>query len=311
MSLPKYISRLLDYINDTKIDFMSKHIYFASISTIIILLSIISLFYNSLNYGVDFSGGYLLDIKAKQNISIPELRDKITNLGFTNLQINNLNNSYKEILLQIGVKAKKANNKLIQQSINNIKQAIGPNVEYRRIEVVWPRVSKEMIINSVIAITLALSMIAFYIWIRFEWQFAFGAIISLLHDIIIIIGLFSIAGLTFDLTIVAAILTIAGYSINDTIICYDHLRYHKKEFEHNSLYTNINISLNRLLVRTVITSLTTLLAALAIYICGSNTLSGFAIALIAGIIAGNYSSIAISMPMLIYLNKKDSTIQSS
>ena len=191
-----------------------------------------------------------------------------------------------------------------QNVIKLVKEVIGSQYEFRRVEVVGPKVSSELVYKGIIAITLAIAAVVFYIWFRFEWQFSIGAMLALMHDIMITIGLFSILQLEFNLSIIAAILTIVGYSLNDTVVVYDRIREELRKYKTMNFLDLLNLAVNSTLSRTTITSVTTLLALLSLYIFGGEVIRGFTFAMIWGVIIGTYSSIFIAAPVLLYLNVK-------
>ena len=276
-------------------------------SSILILISILLLLFKGLNYGVDFKGGTLIEIRTANNsISISDLRKSFNkmNLGDISVKEFGIKNDF------IVKFEKKINDK--ENTIDNIKKdlssLIGNSFEFRRVESVGPKVSSELLKSSIIAIALSLCAMLIYIWIRFEWQFSLGAIIAIFHDIIITLGFFSLLSFEINLSIVAAVLTIVGYSMNDTVVIYDRVRENLKKYSDIKIFDLTNISINETLSRTIITSITTLLALLSIYYFGGEVLKGFSFAMILGVIFGTYSSIYIANPILVFLRVSQRTI---
>ena len=276
-------------------------------SSILILISILLLLFKGLNYGVDFKGGTLIEIRTANNsISISDLRKSFNkmNLGDISVKEFGIKNDF------IVKFEKKINDK--ENTIDNIKKdlssLIGNSFEFRRVESVGPKVSSELLKSGIIAIALSLCAMLIYIWIRFEWQFSLGAIIALFHDIIITLGFFSLLSFEINLSIVAAVLTIVGYSMNDTVVIYDRVRENLKKYSDIKIFDLTNISINETLSRTIITSITTLLALLSINFFGGEILKGFSLAMILGVIFGTYSSIYIANPILVFLRVSQRTI---
>ena len=276
-------------------------------SSILIVISILLLLFKGLNYGVDFKGGTLIEIRTANNsISISNLRKSFNkmNLGDVSVkQFGQQNDFIVKFEKQSGGK---------EIVIDNIKKdlskSIGNIFEFRRVESVGPKVSSELLKSGVIAIALSLSAMLIYIWIRFEWQFSIGAIIALFHDVIVTLGFFSLFSLEINLSIVAAVLTIVGYSMNDTVVIFDRVRENLRKYSDIKIFDLTNISINQTLSRTIITSITTLLALLSIYIFGGEILKGFSLAMILGVIFGTYSSIYIANPILVFLRVSQRTI---
>ena len=276
-------------------------------SSILILISILLLFFKGLNYGVDFKGGTLIEIRTSNNsISISDLRKSFNkmNLGDISVKEFGIKNDF------IVKFEKKINDK--ENTIENIRKdlssLIGNSFEFRRVESVGPKVSSELLKSGIIAIALSLCAMLIYIWIRFEWQFSLGAIIALFHDVILTLGFFSLFGFEINLSIVAAVLTIVGYSMNDTVVIFDRVRENLKKYSDIKIFDLTNISINETLSRTIITSITTLLALLSIYFFGGEILKGFSFAMILGVIFGTYSSIYIANPILVFLRVSQRTI---
>ena len=281
-----------------------KHFGYVSISLIII--SIFFLFFKGLNYGVDFKGGTLIEIRLDtSDHSVSKVRDVFSKSNLSNLNIKNFGNG-KDYIIKF-----QKQNLNDPEFINNLKNEISksfPDINFRRVENVGPKVSSELLKSSIIAITISLVAMLFYIWIRFEWQFSLGAILALFHDVIVTLGVFSLFSLEINLSIIAAVLTIVGYSMNDTVVIFDRVRENLRKYSDIKIFELTNISINETLSRTIITSATTLLALLAIYFFGGEILKGFSLAMILGVIFGTYSSIYIANTVLVRLRVSQKTI---
>ena len=293
-------------MNKINIQFNKYYKFFNLLSGILVVLSLCLLIFKGLNFGVDFKGGTLIELRTTdKQINIYSLRNAFTNMNLGDVAIKKFGND-SDYLIKF---EKKGNNKkLIQDIKNNLTKTLGEGYEFRRVENVGPKVSAELLKSGLIAIATALGAMLFYIWIRFEWQFSIGAIFALIHDVILTIGVFSLFGLEVNLSIVAAILTIVGYSMNDTVVIFDRVRENLKKFIDIKIFELTNISINETLSRTIITSATTLLALLSIFIFGGEILKGFSLAMILGVIFGTYSSIYIANPILVYLRVSYKTV---
>ena len=276
-------------------------------SIALILLSLIFLIFKGLNYGVDFKGGTLIEIQTSQeNSNISIIRQSFNKMDLGDVTVKNFGSKNDFI-----VKFEKRNSNdvnFIKEIKKNLSKSIGEDFEFRRVENVGPKVSAELLKSGIIAICLSLVAMLFYIWIRFEWQFSLGAIIALFHDVIITLGIFSLFSLEINLSIVAAVLTIVGYSMNDTVVIYDRVRENLKKFTNVDIFELSNTSINETLSRTIITSVTTLLALFSIYVFGGAILKGFSFAMILGVFFGTYSSIYIANPILVYLKVNHNTV---
>jgi preprotein translocase SecF subunit len=294
-------------MQNNQINFNKYFKIFNIFSSSLILISIVLLLFKGLNYGVDFKGGTLIELRATdQQITIFQLRKSFLNmnLGDVNVKEFGKNNDFL-----IKFEKKENNNKnLISEIKENLNKSIGSGYNFRRVENVGPKVSAELLKSGVIAICLSLLAMLIYIWIRFEWQFSLGAILALFHDVILTLGIFSLFSFEINLSIVAAVLTIVGYSMNDTVVIFDRVRENLKKFSDIKIFDLTNKSINETLSRTIITSVTTLLALVSIYIFGGHILKGFSLAMILGVIFGTYSSIYIANPVLILLNVTQKTI---
>ena len=280
---------------------------FNVLSLILILISLVLLTFKGLNYGVDFKGGTLIELRSlDKTLSISDLRKSFNNLNLGDVTVKNFG---KENDYVIKFEKKQS---IEENFIENIKielaNDIGNIFEFRRVESVGPKVSSELLKSGVIAIALSLGAMLIYIWIRFEWQFSLGAITAVFHDVVITLGFFSLLNFEINLSIVAAVLTIVGYSMNDTVVIFDRVRENLRKYADIKIFEITNISINETLSRTIITSVTTLLALLSIFIFGGAILKGFSFAMILGVIVGTYSSIYIANPILVRLNVSQKTI---
>ena len=280
---------------------------FNVLSLTLILISLVLLTFKGLNYGVDFKGGTLIELRSlDKTLSISDLRKSFNNLNLGDVTVKNFG---KENDYVIKFEKKQS---IEENFIENIKielaNDIGNIFEFRRVESVGPKVSSELLRSGVIAIALSLGAMLIYIWIRFEWQFSVGAITAVFHDVVITLGFFSLLNFEINLSIVAAVLTIVGYSMNDTVVIFDRVRENLRKYADIKIFEITNISINETLSRTIITSVTTLLALLSIFIFGGAILKGFSFAMILGVIVGTYSSIYIANPILVRLNVSQKTI---
>jgi len=280
---------------------------FNLVSIFLIIISVLLLFFKGLNYGVDFKGGTLIELRASDSqINIFKLRQSLLNMNLGDVNVKQFGNENDYL-----VKFEKKNNNnpnFIQEIKDDLIKSIGSGFNFRRVENVGPKVSAELLKSGIIAIGLSIAAMLFYIWIRFEWQFSLGAIFALLHDVLITLGVFSLFSFEINLSIVAAVLTIVGYSMNDTVVIFDRVRENLKKFSDIKIFDLTNISINETLSRTIITSITTLLALLSIYFLGGEILKGFSLAMILGVVFGTYSSIYIANPVLVLLKVSQKTI---
>ena len=280
---------------------------FNYLSLSLIFVSILFLLFKGLNYGVDFKGGTLIELRTNDNtIRISDLRKSFTDMNLGDVSVKNFGND-NDFIVKFEKKENLEEN-FIENLKNELKKDLGNSFNFRRVESVGPKVSSELLKSGILAILLSLGAMLIYIWIRFEWQFSLGAIAAIFHDVIITLGFFSILNLEINLSIVAAVLTIVGYSMNDTVVIFDRVRENLKKFSDIKIFDLTNISINETLSRTIITSATTLLALLSIFIFGGEILKGFSFAMILGVIIGTYSSIYIANPILVMLKVSQKTI---
>ena len=277
------------------------------ISLIFIIFSVLILLFKGLNLGVDFKGGTLIELRAENSTtSIGEIRQSFLNMNLGDVNVKRFGNE-NDYLVKIEIT--KSDDENFIKSINDKLSAdLGSTVNFRRVENVGPKVSNELLRAGLLAISLSLAAMLFYIWIRFEWQFSLGAIIALIHDVIITVGIFSFLSYEINLSIVAAVLTIVGYSMNDTVVIFDRIRENLRKYSKMTITEISDISTNQTLSRTLITSVTTLLALFSIYIFGGAILKGFSFAMIIGVIVGTYSSIFVAAPVLNYTNVSRKTV---
>ena len=288
------------------INFNKFYKLFNLISLSLVVASVLLLFFKGLNFGVDFKGGTLIELRSNdKNINVTSLRQSFNKMNLGDFNIKKFGNE-NDFLIKIEKKDTSAN--AIEVIKKDLTSSLGSSFNFRRVENVGPKVSSELLKSGIIAIALSLAAMLFYIWIRFEWQFSLGAILALFHDVIITLGLFSLFSLEINLSIVAAVLTIVGYSMNDTVVIYDRVRENLRKFSDIKIYELTNISINETLSRTIITSVTTLLALVSIYLFGGEILKGFSLAMIMGVVFGTYSSIYIANPILVKLGVSQKTI---
>jgi len=279
--------------------------HFNIVSITLVVISLLFLTFKGLNFGIDFKGGTLIELRSNDSkINVSSLRDNLNKMNLGDISVKNFGNE-KDYL----IKFENNNNKNSIEAIKiNLDKSFGNNFNFRRVENVGPKVSAELLKSGVIAISVALVLMLIYIWIRFEWQFSLGAILALFHDVIVTLGLFSLLGLEINLSIIAAVLTIVGYSMNDTVVIFDRVRENLRKYSDIKIYELTNISINETLSRTLITSITTLLALLSIFFFGGEILKGFSLAMIFGVVFGTYSSIYIANTVLVRLKVSQRTI---
>lgn len=287
----------------TKINFMRFRRMAAILSLALCIGSLGLFLFKGLNYGIDFEGGILMEIRTAEAADMASLRRTVNGLGLGQVELQEFG---KNTDVLIRVERQQGDATAQNVAVEKVKAALGGAVSFRRTEFVGPKVSSELVEAGITAVLLALGAMLMYIWFRFEWQFGVGAVIALAHDVIMTIGIFSLLGLEFNLTTVAAILTIAGYSINDTVVVYDRVRENLRKFKTMPLSDVINLSLNDTLSRTLLTSITTLIALLILFFFGGEVIKGFSFGMIWGVLVGTYSSIFIATPLLIYMNLRRS-----
>ena len=288
-------------------DFLSKFKLANIISLIFFSLSILFLFFKGLNYGIDFKGGTLIELRVNNDVQITEIRSALNSINLGDVNVKQFGKK-NDFLIKVEKKIEN-NNRLIPLIKKTLIKNINSEINFRRVENVGPKVSSELLKSGIIAITLSLAAMLFYIWIRFEWQFSIGSIVALFHDVVITLGIFSLLSLEVNLSIIAAVLTIVGYSMNDTVVIYDRIRENLNKYTQLKIGEISNISINETLSRTIITSVTTLLALLSIFILGGEILKGFSFAMIIGVLIGTYSSIFVAAPVLKLFNVSYKTLE--
>ena len=278
---------------------------FNILSISLVVISLLLLVFKGLNFGIDFKGGTLIELRSSDTkINVSSLRDNLNQMNLGDVSVKNFGNE-----IDFLIKFENNNNKnIIEEIKSNLDKSFGNEFSFRRVENVGPKVSAELLRSGIIAISVALFLMLIYIWIRFEWQFSLGAILALFHDVIVTLGLFSLLGLEINLSIIAAVLTIVGYSMNDTVVIFDRVRENLRKYSDIKIYELTNISINETLSRTLITSITTLLALLSIFFFGGEILKGFSLAMIFGVVFGTYSSIYIANTVLVRLKVSQKTI---
>ena len=278
---------------------------FNILSLSLIIISLLLLTIKGLNFGIDFKGGTLIELRSTDTkINVSSLRDNLSQMNLGDVSVKNFGNQ-SDFLIKFEINE---NKKVINDIKKSLEKSFGNNFNFRRVENVGPKVSAELLRSSVIAISMALFLMLVYIWIRFEWQFSLGAIVALFHDVIVTLGVFSLLGLEINLSIIAAVLTIVGYSMNDTVVIFDRVRENLRKYSDIKIFELTNISINETLSRTLITSVTTLLALFSIFFFGGEVLKGFSLAMIFGVIFGTYSSIYIANTVLVRLNVSQKTV---
>ena len=295
---------MLRLISDnTNINFIKLKKLAFYFSSIFLLLSLLSVLFIGLNFGIDFKGGILIEVRTSDEIGISEIRDNVSNLNIGEVSIQEFGVATDYL---IRVERQKGGDNAQQEAINLIKSSLSTSfmdkIDYRRLEFVGPTVSKDLVSDGVMAIICAIIAMLAYIWFRFELPFALGAIVALVHDIVLTMGVFAALGLEFNLATVAAILLIIGYSMNDTVVVYDRIRENLRKFKRMSLNELLNKSINQTLSRTINTTVTTILALGALYFIGGQIIADFAFAMLWGIVVGTYSSIFIASTILTFLN---------
>jgi preprotein translocase SecF subunit len=289
--------------HDTRIDFMRFHRVAFALSVAMVIGSIVLVLVKGLNFGVDFAGGILMEVRTEGPADLAAMRNQLSDLGVGEVALQEFGAADT---VSIRLQKQEGDETAQQAAIDKVKAALGSGVEFRRTEFVGPKVGQEYIEDAILASVLAMLGIMAYVWFRYEWQFAVNCIIALFHDCITTVGIFALLGMQFDLTIVAAVLTIAGFSVNDTVVIYDRIREELRRYKKMPLAQLINMSINRTLSRTIMTSGLAFLSVLAILLFGGEVLRGFSVAMTWGIVIGTYSTICVATPMLIYMNLRRS-----
>lgn len=282
---------------DTNINFMGARKLTYVLSALMVILSVACIAVKGFNYGIDFSGGILMEVSSNQPLNLEEIRQKVNEVDLDDVNLQTIGETGTEFMIR--AQAKELSEKEQMAAVNKIKQVLGSdNYEFRRVELVGPQVGDELKKAGIVASIIAILAISIYIWFRFEWQFALGALVGLIHDIVTTVGLLSLFGMDFSLTTVAAILTLAGYSVNDTVVTYDRIRENLRKYKKMPQEQLLNKSINDIFSRTILTGLTTFLAALALLVFGGDTLRSFSFTIVWGVVVGTYSSIYVSAVLL-------------
>lgn len=292
--------RLLKIVpDDIAIPFMRFRKLFMTISAAAVVLSLAMVFVKGMNFGIDFQGGILVEVRMPQAANLSQMRGQLGSLGLGEVSLQEFGHP-SDVLIRIA--AQEGDASAQQAAVTAVKDALGAGVDYRRVEFVGPKVSSELLLDGVLAVGVAIMAMLIYIWLRFEWQFGLGAVAALTHDVFLTLGIFSLLGLEFNLSTVAAVLTIAGYSINDTVVVFDRIREDLRKFKTKPVPDLLNGSINATLSRTLMTSITTLVALLALFFLGGEVIRDFSFAMIFGVLVGTYSSICVASPLLLYTN---------
>lgn len=295
------IQPLMRYVlREFTFDFISARIYATIFSAVLIVGSLVSMATLGFNYGIDFAGGVLLEVRSERQVDLAPLREKLNQLELGDVSITTFGTEGRDV--SIRVQRQEGDETAQNAALRRIQEALGDGYEIRRTEVVGPKVGGELVIKGAMAIALALIGIAIYVWIRFEWQYALGALLSLTHDVISILGVFSLFQIQFDLNAVAAILTITGISINDTVVVYDRVREMLRKYKKLPLPDLLNLAINKVLARTMVTNVTVLLGVLALLFGGGDVLWSFSLALLWGVVVGSYSTVYAALPILVYFD---------
>ena len=283
------------------IPFMARHRAAAAMSVVLFVASAVLLLFSGLNFGIDFRGGILIEIQTPQPPDLANLRTELNDLDAGSISLQEFG-AADDVLIRLPLIP--GDESVQQAAIDRIQGALNamfPDIEYRRVEFVGPQVSGELIEKGAQAVLVAIVLMMIYIWFRFEWQFGVGAVLALIHDVGLTIGLFSLTNIEFDLPVVAALLTIVGYSMNDTVVVYDRIRENLRKYKQEPVVDVIDRSLNDTLSRTVMTSVTTMLALAALYLFGGEVIAPFVLAMIWGVVVGTYSSLFVAAPILLYV----------
>lgn len=293
----------------TSIRFISKRYMAFALSGLLMILSVVLFFTQGLNFGIDFKGGTLIEIGTPQPADLGLIRSTVGSLGLGDVKIQEFGSPTDVLIFVEAQFSADENEEQAQQDVARVVKdalnlALGEGISYRRIEVVGPKVSGELVYQGILAIVMAVLLMIIYIWFRFEWQFSLGAVLALVHDVALTVGMFALTQLEFNLSIIAAILTIVGYSMNDTVVVYDRVRENLRKFKKMDLGELLDLSINQTLSRTTMTSLTTLLALFSLYFFGGEVIRGFTFAMIWGVFVGTYSSIFVAAPLLLLTDVK-------
>ena len=295
---------------DTNYDFFSRSKLWLGFSALLMIVSVLSFLSQGLNFGIDFRGGTTLRTDSAQPVDVAAYRGALQQLNLGDVTITevfdpNFRDDQNVTMIRIQAQdGQEAISSEIVEAARAVLSVVAPDIVFVSVESVGPKVSGELIQTAVIAVVLAIGAVLVYIWLRFEWQFAIGAVAALVHDVLLTIGVFSIVQIRFDLAIIAALLTIVGYSLNDTVVVFDRVRENLRKFKKRPLQEVMNVSINETLARTLMTSVTTLLALIALFVLGGDVIRGFIFAMIWGVVVGTYSSIFVASAILLRLGVK-------
>lgn len=284
-------------IKDTSIDFLKGRKIGYMLSILLVAVSVACIAIKGFNWGIDFSGGALIDVRSKHgSVDVDKIRNELSKLNLDELTLQSVGQDNEQLMIR--AQANNADEESQRMAVNQIKEILSADFTFERIESVGPQVGDELKMSGILASIFACLAISLYVGFRFEWRFAVGALLGLFHDLFIVVGLLSMFHLEFSLTTIAAILTLAGYSVNDTVVTYDRIRENLQKFKKMSQYDLLNKSINDIFSRTILTSLTTLFASVALLVFGGDALRSFAFVITVGVIIGTYSSIYVSVPIL-------------
>ncbi len=289
---------------DTTIDFLKYRKLGYALSIAMCIISILSIAFKGFNYGIDFSGGILVEIKSSSQIDMEQIRKDLEHVALEDVNLQSIGDSGDEMMIR--AQTVEQDEKAQMAAVNKIKEVLGDSYDYRKVELVGPQVGDELKRAGIIASLIAVLAITLYIWFRFEWQFAIGAMVGLTHDLLTTVGLLSLLNFDISLTTVAAILTLAGYSVNDTVVNYDRIRENLRKYKKMPQYELLNKSTNDIFSRTILTGITTLLASVALFAFGGDALRSFSFVIVWGVIVGTYSSIYVSTTMMNLFNLRAS-----
>ncbi|WP_421703565.1 protein translocase subunit SecF [Aliiroseovarius sp.] len=295
---------------ETNWDFFGKTPITFGFSALLMVASVVAFFVIGLNFGIDFKGGTTIRTESTQEVDVGAYRDALAPLGLGDISIvavNDVNFREDQHVSQIRIEAQEGQEAITPETLATIEgalQTVDPAITFPSVESVGPKVSGELVLSAVYAVLAAIGAVLVYIWLRFEWQFSLGAVAALVHDVVLTIGIFSVLQIKFDLAIIAALLTIVGYSLNDTVVVFDRVRENLRRYKKMDLKEVLNLSINETLSRTVMTSVTTLIALVSLYVLGGDVIRGFVFAMIWGVIVGTYSSIFVASAILLRLGVK-------
>lgn len=303
--------------DDTHVPFLKWRTPAVIFSALMMLASIFLFLEEGLNMGIDFKGGITLEVATQDGAEVAKFRDTLSVLNLGEVAIQELGEKGNDFLIKI--EAQKADEEhgvnvsdAQKSAIKRVQDALAEEFEelnYRQINFVGPKVSGELVVDGIYSVLFAIGAVLLYIWIRFEWQFGLGAVVALIHDVVLTVGFFSVTQMEFNLSIIAAILTIVGYSLNDTVVVYDRIRENLRKYTQMELVELLDFSLNTTLSRTIMTSLTTLVALGSLFFLGGPVIQGFTAAMIWGVFVGTYSSVFIASPALVYMNLERSVFE--